>query len=257
MRLTANKMKDKFPAAVDKLVNDSYVDDVVTAADSEPEAEKLAADMTEVASSGGFSFKQIVRSGQNSDEMKVLGLIWKPQKDVVAIEIKFNFYLKFKGRREGPDIDILEAADQVPDPLTKRQLWSGVMSIFDPTGILSPVTMRLKLVMMNCNMTDKEEDKENKLKWDDSVHPDVRKQFVEAVQVLAEAASLEYPRGLRPADGGSLSLVCFVDASQVGLCAMVYLRYEVGGGHMSNLAACKTKVAKHSTIPRNELQAAT
>jgi hypothetical protein len=80
----------------------------------------------------------------------VLGLIWDTATDHLQMDVKVNFSGKQKGARVDPDTDLEEELDTfTPDCITKRILWRVAQGQYDPLGLLSPYTIRLKLLMRN------------------------------------------------------------------------------------------------------------
>ena len=79
-------------------------------------------------------------SGGNEEEVsfnteeKVLGVIWKPATD--------QFYFKVKV----DELRLLYTKDEALQ-LTKRKALSIVNGLFDPLGLASPYTIKLKLFM--------------------------------------------------------------------------------------------------------------
>ena len=57
---------------------------------------------------------------------RVLGVQWDPGPDMLEFEIHWPLQ---------------------PTPITKRVMLSVIMRVFDPLGLLTPVTVRLKMMM--------------------------------------------------------------------------------------------------------------
>ena len=57
LRITAKAQEEIYPAAASSIINDTYVDDCATGADSVVEAETLSSDIVALLAKGGFSVK--------------------------------------------------------------------------------------------------------------------------------------------------------------------------------------------------------
>ncbi|KAL0879883.1 hypothetical protein ABMA27_002409 [Loxostege sticticalis] len=168
---------------------------------------------------------------------KILGMVWETSSD----SLRYNLDLS-----RLPD-DIL----QIQRP-TKRQALQIVMSLFDPLGLVSPVTIKAKQIL--------QEIWRRSTKWDDLLDEDLAEQWVKWTQHLEALRDVKIPRCYPGySNGNKRELHIFVDASEAAYAAAVYWRVEdpEGRAHTS-LALAKAKVAplKTTSIPRLELQAA-
>jgi hypothetical protein len=134
------------------LTERTYMDDATAGANTRDELVKLSKEMEEIAACGGFTFKETMMSGDPVEDpdnpKKVLGLIWDTAADRLCMDVKVNFSGKQKGARVDPDADLEEDVDVfTPENITKRMLWRVAQGQYDPLGLLSPYTIRLKLLM--------------------------------------------------------------------------------------------------------------
>ena len=167
---------------------------------------------------------------------KVLGLAWDCENDT----LHFNFQ-HIADKAKG-----LEA--------TKRNVLSLLASLFDPLGMVSPVTVGMKVLFQEiCN---------SKFDWDEVLTGEIKRKWDKWVQDLAETKEICINRCLYETGGGDVTecyLHGFGDASKKAYCAMVYFVYRTkdGKAHV-RLVASKTRVAplKELSIPRLELMSA-
>ena len=249
---TAEMMKNKFPTAAKEIRESSYVDDILSGQDTLKEAKALAADMDKVVEHGGFKFKDVVFSGDRVPPKKVLGMTWNPESDVIAPVIKFNFTKKIKGIRKGSEVNLEDIKNCIPKEVTRRMVWAGAMAIFDPIGLISPLSLVIKMVM--AKVTENTEN--SKIDWDAPVPEEIRDEFVEAITKVAQARCLTFPRSVKPEKTrGQPMVVGFSDGSLRGICCIVYLRWVTEDGIIIKLVSAKTKVNKSTNIPRTELSA--
>ncbi|XP_068224562.1 uncharacterized protein [Palaemon carinicauda] len=102
LRKTA-EINNCFPLASKMIVEDSYVDDIISSVNSKDCALERIKEVEEVLRLGGFQIKYWVLSGEdkdnnarvlNTEQEKVLGLSWKPKLDTFSYRVKLNFSKK-------------------------------------------------------------------------------------------------------------------------------------------------------------------
>ncbi|XP_037292204.1 uncharacterized protein LOC119188589 [Manduca sexta] len=168
---------------------------------------------------------------------RVLGLIWRPQEDRLAFNLDLARIPSNLLRREAP---------------TKREALKIVMSLFDPLGLVSPITVRAKQLLQEVwrRGTD----------WDDPIDDELSAAWVNWLTHLKQLSGVTVPRcypGYSRAR--KLQLHVFTDASESAYATALYWRAEDDDGRVTvTLLAAKAKVAplKLTSIPRLELQAA-
>lgn len=154
-----NKNAERFakvkPRAAASIKVNCYMDDYLVSGQSLKEMQELVRDVTLINSEANFEMhgwasndprvvenvcddKRLGREAKASlrdKEERVLGVYWDRQADSLG----FNVGLK----KLQPKL-----AAGVKKP-TKREFFSVAMSVYDPLGILSPFTLRAKLLMQN------------------------------------------------------------------------------------------------------------
>ncbi|CAG2225244.1 Tenascin-R,Ryncolin-2,Angiopoietin-related protein 1,Angiopoietin-related protein 6,Ficolin-3,Techylectin-5B,Ryncolin-1,Fibrinogen C domain-containing protein 1,Ficolin-2,Fibrinogen-like protein 1,Fibrinogen alpha chain,Tenascin,Ficolin-1,Fibrinogen-like protein A,Microfibril-associated glycoprotein 4,Ryncolin-3,Angiopoietin-related protein 2,Angiopoietin-4 [Mytilus edulis] len=131
-----------------------YVDDCLKSVSSEQEAIKLAIDLQSLMKMGGFRLTKWLSNNRDvlkaipeselapavvnlspGDELpndKALDVIWDVNEDKIRFKVKLT-----------------------DKPLTRRGILFIVSSIFDPLGLVSPVTLRAKAIVQNlCRLND-------------------------------------------------------------------------------------------------------
>ncbi|XP_066916217.1 uncharacterized protein [Clytia hemisphaerica] len=170
---------------------------------------------------------------QSQDECKrVLGVEWDISKDVFVF--RFDSFLE-KGRTI---------------TLTKRTILSLAASIYDPLGILTPITARVKTIFqLVCKV---------KCGWDDKVPPDIACAWYGFLDALESVKIVEIDRFAFVScnsDTLRVELHGFCDSSEILYCSVIYLRVISETGISVFFLTSKSKVAplKKVTIPRLEL----
>ena len=229
---------------------DMYVDDLASGAETKEEAIKLQDSLITMLNNHGFPLRKWmsnlpelvnrlpVELRETADSKKfeedsytitTLGLVWKPKEDIIV----------FKVQPLPADV-----------PSTKRQLISDASKLFDPTGLISPVIIRFKILMQSTWTLG--------LEWDEELPFDLLEKWRQIRQDLSALEQLKIPRHISPSTKHNLQLHVFTDASQLAYGAAIYVRVDTADGPCTRLLTSKSRVAplKQVSIPRLELCAA-
>ncbi|XP_072378075.1 uncharacterized protein [Diabrotica undecimpunctata] len=164
----AVRNKEKYPLAADALENSCYVDDILHDANDIETLYKTYKQLSTSLNSAGIPLHKwssnssefldsISSESQKSNYVikpdnssnKVLGICWNSQSDMFSISL--------------PDIS--------SEPkYTKREVLSIISSIFDPLGLINPITVSAKLLMQKiwiCN-----------LNWDDKLTGEISSEWL-------------------------------------------------------------------------------
>ncbi|UYV61264.1 hypothetical protein LAZ67_1004155, partial [Cordylochernes scorpioides] len=171
-----------------------------------------------------------LRDFESDSCVKILGICWNPSLDIFQILVN----------------DIPEQTN------SKRHLLSHISRIFDPIGWLSPVIIRLKILLQSLW--------KQKLNWDDPLPDTLCSQWKKIEKELSLLNKIQIPRYFS-CRGALLSVELhgFCDSSEVAYAAVFYIRSHFKSGQVKvSLIASKTRVAplKMISIPRLELCAA-
>ena len=252
---TADMWKKEYPEVYNLVKTGSYVDDLMSSVKTMEIAKSLSSNTEKVLARGNFKVKFWTYSGEDLDEgseMHVLGVPWKPGTDVITFNLSLNFSPKRQGIHILPDLRADEVPAQIPEVLTKRNVLSQVMRIYDPMGLLSPFTICGKILLR--------ETWEYNTEWDQPISPELRKKWIQLFTEIYDANSLEFPRAITPSDAvGDPILVLFSDASDLACGFVAYARWPcVNNIYKSRVILAKSRVSplvKRST-PQLELNAA-
>ena len=165
-----------------------------------------------------------------NNPVNVLGLQWNTQVDTLSLTSKSSI----------PSITSL---------ITKRDILKESSKVFDPLGLLSPVTVRAKIfiqLLWQCNID-----------WDEPLSDEDQQQWFEIAENIQEAKSLYIPRQYFPTVGASEQpdrLHIFADASLNAYGAVAFLC----SGNSTSFVMAKSRVApiKPLTLPKLELMGA-
>ncbi|XP_071141981.1 uncharacterized protein [Mytilus edulis] len=225
----------------EKLTRDLYVDNIISSFESEEELLKYFKLVRSLFADGGFNLRSWASNSQllqvlartenvmDKDQLiKILGLRWDTTSDTLGFVT--------------PNLDISEL-------ITKREVLRQSSRIYDPLGILSPITVRSKMLMQNIW--------EKNFNWDELLPDSTITEWMNIRKDIQEATKTVVPRHYfdESSDTNNDNVIhVFTDSSMkaYGACA-----YIVANGK-SSLIMAKNRVAplKQLTIPRLELMAA-
>ena len=170
-----------------------------------------------------FAKQQLgVKSGQSA----LLGLSWDKKDDVIKIEIPSG---------------IAQA--------TKRGILGKIAKIYDPLGLIAPVTLQGKFLYRDCC--------DAKLPWDNKLPNELEVRWSTWENNLPD--HVRTPRTLAKHQEAinEIELHTFGDASGKGVAATVIAVVRQASGTSQDLVAAKSRLAKKNlTIPRLELVSA-
>ena len=230
------------------LLYQTYVDD---GSDSGPDiayCERAASEVVNILGKGSMTVKVVTISKRKPCEKAsadgvhtgFLGYLWAPEEDL----LKLNLSSVAGGRAE----DIYASLEQC---CTLRKLCSLLGLVFDPTGLFTPITARIKRDLHEVRLLQPA--------WDDPLPSEVTQKWQDNIQLIQQLAAVRVHRTVIPEDAANtvIHLLIAVDASKDMGAVAAYTRVlRRNGLYSCNLILGKSKVMSHLTIPRAELKAA-
>ncbi|PFX14129.1 hypothetical protein AWC38_SpisGene21740 [Stylophora pistillata] len=148
-------------------------------------------------------------------------------------------------------VDVLIGVDQADLQYSLKYV-KGIATLFDPLGLLTPYTVRAKILLQKMWASG--------VDWDEPVGENLSQQAIQWFNKMPALYSLKVPRCLRhPITIEEMTMHTFVDSSQEAYGAACYVRHLYKDGTVSSrLVASKSLVAplQAVSIPRLELMAA-
>ncbi|XP_075170108.1 uncharacterized protein LOC142242414 [Haematobia irritans] len=214
--------RESYPIGATVVTRDFYVDDLISGGDSIDEVVKIRREVTAILKRGNLQIRKWISNDETvlqdvcqsdretflqfhdgTDVTKTLGLVWDPKLG------KFLFSLSH----------VMESKN-----ISKRTVLSSIARLYDPLGLIGPVTTKAKIFMQSLW--------KRTLDWDESLPQDLH---YSTVQIHA---------------------FCDASLSAYGVC--IYIRSEYKGEVRVSLLCSKSRVAplKVLTVPKLELSAA-
>ena len=169
-------------------------------------------------------------SGPTSKKLKILGVPWDKTEDKSCMDLPIN--------------------SQIGNNFvaTKRNVLRVIASIFDPIGLLSPVTVVFKMFFQILCIS--------KLCWDEPLSEELKRKWINLME-LASKISISVPRYYfhkRTLTDENIILHCFCDASKRAYASVIYITIGEGINKTGQLVACKTKVAPIQPLSITQLE---
>jgi len=235
-----------FPLASAAWRKDSYVDDLLSGAESVDAALELQDQLIRMMGSGQLLLRKwssnhpallealpvdmrettLPLSLDVDETVKTLGLIWHPASDIFSFRV------------------VLPPTQPV---ISKRIVLSEMSKVFDPVGWLSPTTVKAKILFQQLWRSN--------LGWDEKLPCDVMEKWLAYRAELPVIQSISIPRCVMPIAHEDVELHGFCDASEQAYASALYLRVRTGDTVLVSLLTAKTKVSplKQISLPRLEL----
>ena len=230
------------PTAQSMLAN-LYVDNVVSGCPSESEAISYYNEARSIMNGAHFNLRSWASNSSQlmdqasrdkisdtSNPVNVLGLQWNTKVDTLSLTSKSSI----------PSITSL---------ITKREVLKESSKVFDPLGLLSPVTVKAKIFMQSLWQRN--------LDWDEPLSNEDQQQWLSIAENVQEARCLQISRQYFPTVGVSEqpdTLHTFADVSLTAYGAVAFLC----SGNNKSFVMAKSRVAplKPLTLPKLELMGA-
>ncbi|KAF8795151.1 hypothetical protein HNY73_003031 [Argiope bruennichi] len=231
--------KDNFLIEANVVLQDVYLDDILTGCSSLPELELLKTELILLFKSAGRSLHKWYFSHANSEfpdlnfeklsdeTVRTLGVLWNSSSDTICFKVSL------------PPTYLIS---------TKRDALSQITRLFDPLGLLRPVISKANFFMQKLWLL--------KLEWHEKLPIAVSNEWTSFVQSLPDLEKLRIPRFALLKHPERIALLGFADASEKGFAAVIYVSVHAKNGNKNcHLLCSKSRVAplKTLSIPRLEL----
>ncbi|XP_036342704.1 uncharacterized protein LOC118751984 [Rhagoletis pomonella] len=220
LQQTARYSSNGCVRAVNVILKDFYMDDLLSGASSKEELLLLQQRVSEILRESGFELRkwasncaQLNASISNAAENISHYIV--DDKDVHALGLIWN--------TEGDHFTFTVSLKQPPVSLTKRAFLSDASTLFDPLGLLAPATIKSKMWFQDIWRT--------RVGWDGLITESIATKWLEHRIELQQLAHLKVNRWLGTEVSGSFTqLHVFADASERAYSAVMYARTSQSDG---------------------------
>ncbi|XP_068221796.1 uncharacterized protein [Palaemon carinicauda] len=237
VRTLADTFKKEEPIGAQLINCCMYMDDVIESFDKSELAIAAMDQVDRILGKGSFRIKEWHSNDPSVDrcpedkQKRVLGHVWDKATDSMAIQLD-KFSEEFS-------------------KLTKWKIASLVSKLWDPTGMLSPVTIRYKICLQDLWASG--------VGWDDELSEEQIKMWKGYVHEMNQLIGFRLDRMIKPEDSlGDPQLHGFSDASESALGSVIWLKWNTSHGAELKFVIAKSLVAplKQRSIPCLELTTA-
>ena len=247
-----------FPQARETVEKSCYMDDCIDSRDSEKELVQLATQLPTLLKKAGMTICKMYSNSPNTiavippplaakgvnfedkdpvfHSQKVLGLIYDPEKDELAYDVRFN---KPSAWQESLSLEAW----------TKRGILQTIASHYDPLGLAAPLTIGPRRFFQKIWSTG--------LDWDEPLDPALQEAWTGELTSLLRMRDLRFPRWSGSLKRFPPQLHVYCDASSETYACALYLRTQDGESVVTSLLAAKARVTptKAQSVSRSELDA--
>ncbi|XP_076661056.1 uncharacterized protein LOC143364804 [Halictus rubicundus] len=157
--------------------------------------------------------------------MKTLGISWDAQHDTIRYSVQ----------------------PTTTTEVSKRNILSTIAKIYDPLGLLGPITIIAKIIMQRLWTL--------KITWDESVPTSIHTEWTNFESTLQQLNDIEFKRLVRIKNAKRTELHGFCDASEKAYGACLYIRTTDHSGSIhAHLLCAKSRVAPLSQITLARLE---
>ena len=250
--------KGEYLEGADVLEKNTYVDDIMTSQDTTQECMEVACQIEKILERGSMGVKAFSFSREQPHEnvssdgvhVGLGGYLWATESDTIELDIGPARLGKAKRGKRPPAVtgDYKEALRPC---FTRRVLTGLVHGVFDPLGLVTPITAGMKLDLHElCQL---------KLDWDDPVPEVLLEKWVANMEKIQALKGLAFQRTIIPADAADdkVELLVMTDASQnLGVVAVFGRVKRKNGQYSCQLIMGRSKLLTGMTIPKAELKSA-
>ena len=231
----AKKSQEEFPSAAKELQNHTYVDDIGGSTPTAEVAVQMTSDIDKVLGKGHFIIKVWHSNNKEVDQSggeqftDFLGHKWDKLND--------KFSLK------------KDSVSSVSQEFTKRTCLASLAQLWDPIGLVTPVTIKFRIDLQELWMSGYD--------WDETLPDNVQQKWSENLEAMNRILTYEFDRKLKPAEAvGEPQVHGFSDGGEQAYGAVIFLRWQLSdGNYICVPVMSKAFVAplKKKTVPRLEL----
>lgn len=249
----AEKFGKIYPEATKAIQKQHYVDDYLDSFSSIDEAKRIVNQVIEIHQHAGYYIRNFISN--DTELLESIPVERRHKSSIKPMEDKDSSAEKVLGTRDdclAYQIKWNKYGDKLlkNEVTTMREVLAYIMSIYDPLGLISNLSIHGRMLMQELHKAT--------TKWDDPIPTHLQEQWRTWIRTIKEAENLSIPRCITYGNVEYIELHTFVDASDKAFAAGVYARSTNQYGSCVRLIAGKARVApiKGLSIPRLELQAA-
>ena len=244
-----NSWEERYPNIVAELRKSLYVDDLLTGGQTIPQAEDRKEKTVEIFEDASFKLHKwnsnvselevnSEPSAGNDEETYAKQQLGGDSTDTTMLGLKWN--------KSSDTLTVSFSTVDSVSTTTKRTILSKLAKVYDPLGVVSPITLEGKIIFRDVCKT--------KIPWDADIQGPLSRRWNEWEKSLPKEETIPRPIVKYREPVLNVELHTFGDASTKGVGAVVYSVVRQKSGNTQQLVTAKSRLAKEGlTIPRLEL----
>ena len=230
----AKASQDQYPEAAKELRTHVYVDDIGGSRENEDKSKQITSEIDAILSKGQFQIKQWHSNNKKVDQtdeehVDFLGHKWNKVRDTITFK-KTEIVAEEK-------------------PVTKRNCLAYLAQLWDPTGLVTPTTIEMRI--------DLQELWSSGYSWDEVLPDEIQTECKKNIQVLNQLLKYEFKKKLKPDNTvGMPEIHGFCDAGEKAYGSAMFLRWKLDDGSYTCLqlmVKAFVSLLKKKSIPRLDL----
>lgn len=241
----ADENREQFLLGSSIIKQDFYVDDLLTGSFTVEEAIQIRNEANMILSQGKFELRQwcsndkkILEGLDKNDELAVID--FNKEESVKTLGLHWNC--------SNDELLYSVSKEIVTKRITKKIILSEISKIFDPLGLIGPITIKGKILMQRLWSLN--------LKWEDVVPDNIQKDWEEIREQIRLVSEVKISRMAASFDAYQTEYHGFCDASILAYGTCIYVKGIDKFDNVNVTLLCaKSKVAplKAKSLPRLEL----
>ena len=255
----SSSLLDSSDCAKDYLFHSFYVDDGLASVDTPEQAIEILGKAREVLSSFNIRLHKLM---SNSPQVLACFPATEIARENNPLPMEPNGQQAALGISWNSTEDVLEIKSELfSRPFTQRGILSVTNSLYDPIGMICPVTLTGRLLQREVLTPQKNHNDLSSYGWDDELPSCYKPQWETWLSSLKDIHMLHLPHSLLPGNFSpeKQELHVFSDASNLAIGYVAYLKsFSADGRSCMRFVTALSRVTPRSanTIPRLELCAA-
>lgn len=235
INMLARTSQDVLPEAAEELLQHAYVDDIAGSKEQMIQAKQITEDIDKILARGCFQIKEWHSNSKEIDQsdgeesVDILGHRWNKVDDTFSFK--------------------KDEISTVKGELTKRHCLSLLAKLWDPLGLVTPVTIKFRI--------DLQELWSAGFDWDNILPNEIQMQWMKNLKMINQLFTSSFNRQLKPHNAvGQPEVHGFSDAGDLAFGAVIFLRWLLNDSSyhvVPVLVKAFVTPLKKKSIPRLEL----
>ena len=202
LQKTAMESMNVYPEACTTILRNSYMDDIPGSVENHEKAFKVMKQIELLLEPKGFKIKEWLwsymdssenRTRTTSDQMAVQMLLCRKEMDTDTEKV-LGMHWSISNDKLTYKFEKAEPSKKEQSIVTKRQILSIVSTIYDPLGLLAPITVKAKIILRKLWASTV------RVGWDEPIPCEIEKEWNLLHSELQKVGQVQIDRSLTPSN---------------------------------------------------------